>query len=410
MKQLLQPNKFMPALLSAGVFLLCAFALVVPSGYNLGALILLLPSLAYLLVRPWPVLRMEDRWLISALLLYFGAGVFTNMHHHLKGSSYDNLSRFLMAVPVLLLLARIPVKAAIFWQGVALGALGAAVLGIWEFAVQGEARAAGHINAIQFGDIAMLFFCMLVAIVPWAKQGGRLFFALVLAGASAGLLASLLSGARGGWLMLPLAVLLAYWWSGKRSVATNVILVLVGIAFIAAICWLPWLEFLRERVSHIALDVQRYQDNQDASSSLGSRFHLWQLSLEMIAQQPLLGWGSFEHYVALTGVQDQMLIQYNHMHNDVLDAWVKRGVLGVVALAGIYLIPATLFYRELKRHSGAGQSIAARSAALAGMMLVIATFVFGLTQSYLTHSSGVTIYVFLLVILWAQVRRAGDSV
>lgn len=410
MMRLPLPSTLLPALVSSGIFLLCAFALVVPSGYSLGALVLLLPSLVFLFVRPWPVLQVEDKYLIGALLLYFGVGVLTNIHHHLKGSSYDNLSRFLMAVPVLLLLLRMRINAATVWQGVALGALGAAALALWEFAVQGETRAAGHINAIQFGDIAMLFFCMLIAIVPWAKTGGRVFFAIVLAGALGGLLASLLSGARGGWLMLPVAGLLAYWWSGKRSLVTNIIFALVGVLLVAAICWLPWLEFLRDRISHIALDVQTYQDNQDATSSLGSRFHLWQLSIDMIAQHPLTGWGSFERYVAITGVQDEVFIKYNHMHNDLLDAWVKRGLFGVIALVTMYVVPAVIFYRKLKRHSGAGQSIAARSAALAGMMLVVATAVFGLTQSYLTHSSGVTIYVFLLAILWAQVRQVGKSV
>jgi len=410
MMRLPSPTAFIPATVASGVFLLCAFALVVPSGYSLGALMLVLPSLVYLGVRPWPVLSSEDKYLIAALLMYFGIGVLSNMYHQLKGSSYDNLSRFLLAVPVLLLLLRIGVKAAIVWQGIALGALGAAVLALWEFTVQGETRAGGHINAIQFGDIAMLFFCMLVAVVPWAKTGGRLFLSLVIAGAAAGVLASLLSGARGGWLMLPLVALLVYWWSGKRNLMANVAFALAGLLLIAAICWLPWLEFLRDRISHIALDLQSYQDNQDATSSLGSRFHLWRLSIDMIAQHPFTGWGSFERYVELTGVQDDVFVKYNHMHNDLLDAWVKRGLPGVIALAGIYVIPAMVFYRKLKDHSGAGQSIGARSAALAGMMLVIATAVFGLTQSFLTHSSGVTMYAFLLVILWAQVRQAGDSV
>jgi O-antigen ligase len=399
-------DTFVTALISAGVFLLCAFALVVPSGYTLGALILLLPSLVYLFVRPWPVLQREDFYLMAALLVYFAVGASTNAHHHLKGSSYDNLSRFLLVIPVLLLLLRKAIKPAVVWQGIALGAMGAAVLALWEFVVWGEERASGHINAIQFGDIAMLFFCLLVAVVPWAKTGGRLFLLLVIAGAAGGLLASLLSGARGGWLMLPVASGLVYWWSGRRTKKANVIFVFVAILAIAALCWLPWFEFLRDRLSHIALDLQNYQDTRDVTSSLGSRLHLWQLSLDMIARHPLLGWGSFENYVAATGVQDDVLVRYNHMHNDLLDAWVKRGLIGVSALCTIYLVPGMVFYRQLRRHSGAGQSLAARSTALAGIMLVAATFVFGLTQTYLAHASGVTLYSFLLVILWSQVRHA----
>jgi O-antigen ligase len=340
------------------------------------------------------------------LLLYFGVGVFTNFAHQLKGSSYDNLSRFLLAIPVLLLLLRVYVRAEVLWSGVALGAAGATVIALWEFIVQGEARASGHINAIQFGDIAMLFFCMLIAILPWAKTQGRAFLIIVCLGALGGLMASLFSGARGGWLMLPVAGLLIYWWNGRRSIAANLLFAASGLLISGALAWLPWLDFLRDRIGHIVLDLQSYQTTLEATNSVGSRLYLWRLSLDMIWQRPLMGWGSFEHYLAATGVQDELLVRFNHMHNDVLDAWVKRGLPGALALLAIYFVPLILFYRELKWHSGTGQSLAARSAALAGIMLVVATCVFGLSQGYLTHSSGVTIYAFMLVILWAQVRQA----
>jgi hypothetical protein len=59
-----------------------------------------------------------------------------------------------------------------------------------------------------------------------------------------------------------------------------------------------------------------------------------------------------------------------------------------------------LFYRQLKQCAPARLPFA-----YAGLILVIATFVFGLTQSFFSHISGAMVYVFMLVILWTQVRE-----
>lgn len=398
-------NKFafanIPVLcISIFVFLFGALALVVPSGYTYGPVLLLVFALGYLFVRPYPQLIAADKYLIAALLLYFFVGVITNAAHHLPSRNYDNCSRFLFAIPVLLLLFRFPIRPIYLWAGIALGALGAGFVAVMDFYVYGELRAGGDNNPIQFGDIAMLFSCLLMTGFSWAKYYSRGMLIIFVLCILSGILASLLSGARGGWLALPFGLVAFYLASELHKNTKKAAFFIIGILCVCGLAYYSVSqELLQARVNDAISDLQQYFQANNANTSLGARLTLWQASLPLIAEHPILGWGSIANYVNLSGDTADIFQRFNHFHNDILDALVKRGLLGGLALLGIYALPAVLFYRRLKQCPPTQQPFAC-----AGLILVIATFVFGLTQSFFSHSSGVMVYVFMLVILWAQVR------
>jgi len=387
--------------ISIFVFLFSALSLVVPSGYTYGPVLLFLFALGYLFVRPYPHLITADKLLMAALLGYFLVGVLATVVHHLPSRSYDIFSRFLFAIPTLLLLLRFSIRPIYLWSGIALGALGAGFVAVLDFYVYGELRAGGYNNPIQFGDIAMLFSCLLMAGFAWAKQHSRSMIVIFSLGIMSGILASLLSGARGGWLALPFALVAFYLANNlhkntkKSAIFMVAILCVVGFAY----CFLSP-ELVQARINNAISDLQQYFQANNANTSLGVRITLWQASLPLIAEHPLLGWGSVANYVSLSGDSANVFQEFNHFHNEVLDALVKRGLLGGAALLMIYALPAVLFYRQLKQCAPARLPFA-----YAGLMLVIATFVFGLTQSFFSHTSGAMVYVFMLVILWAQVRE-----
>ena len=386
------------AVVSLSVFLFSALSLVVPSGYSLGAIVLLMFGLGYLWVRPYPRLKAEDWYVIAALATYFFVGALSNLIHQLPHSSYDNLSRFLLAVPVLLLLLRVPVMPVFCWMGVAVGALGSGIFAIWDFYTSND-RANGFTNAIQFGDIAIIFSCMLLAALPWARTQSKLILSLMILGIAGGFIASLLSASRGGWLVLPAVMIIFYWFGNYRSVKNT--LLFLGAALVLSMCiyFVPWLDFLRDRFTDIFLELHGYQVDPTLNTSVGARLHMWKTSILMIEQRPLLGWGSLANYLAETGVHDDILADFNHVHNDFLDAWVKRGVPGAMTQLALYVLPLLAFYRALKT-----SLTSVRVAAMAGIVLVSGAFICGLTQTFFAHSSGVMIYVFMLVILWAQAR------
>ena len=268
-------NKFayatIPVLfISISVFLFSALALVIPSGYTYGPVLLLLCALGYLFVRPYPTLIVEDKYLIVALLVYFLVGVVTNVVHHLPSRAYDNFSRFLLAIPVLLLLLRFPIKIIYLWSGLALGALGAGIVALMDFYVLGELRAGGYNNPIQFGDIAMLFSCLLAVGFSWAKRHSRsmqIIFALSIIG---GISASLLSGARGGWLALPFALALFYFVNNfHKNMRNTGIFILVMLCAVVFAYYFLLPDIVRIRISYAVSDIQQYVQTNNTNTSFG---------------------------------------------------------------------------------------------------------------------------------------------
>lgn len=90
---------------SVAVFLFGAVALVVPTGYSLGPVLLLLTSLMLVVRRSPRVLTASDRWVVGVLLLY-GSVVGGLSLWDLGSRGFDRPVRFLLAVPVLLLILR----------------------------------------------------------------------------------------------------------------------------------------------------------------------------------------------------------------------------------------------------------------------------------------------------------------
>lgn len=92
-----------------------------------------------------------------------------------------------------------------WWLGCCLGALSAGGIALYERLVLGEARADNGMNAIPFGNLALLLGGLsLLAALWWGQAPGlsrrwrSLGVALAASAALSGLLASLLSGTRGG--------------------------------------------------------------------------------------------------------------------------------------------------------------------------------------------------------------------
>ena len=99
--------------------------------------------------------------------------------------------------------------------------------------------------------------------------------------------------------------------------------------------------------------------------------------------------------LANNGVIDPIATHYSHAHNEFIDAFAKRGVVGLAVLLALYLVPMRLFARHI-----AATNLELRALAVAGVLLPVAFIDFGFSQAFLTHNSGVMMYAFLLAVLW----------
>lgn len=408
---LLSPPAFIPPrnqiYTSVSIFLLGAIALVVGSGYSVGAPLLLLGGLYSCLNGPKLALTRTDCWIIGVLLAFGLLNILDALLYQEGMRELDKPLRFLLAGFILVLIRKYPPKLSWLWAGLGVGGILTAFWAGYQSFVLGIDRAGGYTHLIQFGNIAMLtgFFCL--AGLGWAcaKRQRRAWVVFLLLGAIGGMLGSLLSGTRGGWVGLPIMLFVLYRAYGSffsaRAVAVALALVAGGAVTVYNV---PQLE-VQQRVDAAISDIQRYRAG-DSTGSLGARFEMWKGAAQLFMAKPILGWGSSNYQPAMQVLVDQgkaheIAARFGHPHNDILNVAAKQGLVGLLALLALYLVPIRLFARGLS-----SPNLAQRSLATAGTLLPIAYIDFGLSQTFFSHNSGVMIYSVWLVVLWGCYRNA----
>lgn len=405
-------------MLGLAAFGLPALSLALPSGYSWGALLLVLLGLtawpaAVRNLGDWPLELRAWGLTVLAMGLVWAMHLFGGGELPTRTLGLDRMSKYmlvLLALPAMRTAMRWPL--ALAW-GCWVGAAGAGAVALWESVVLHLPRAEGHTNAIHFGNLALLLG---VWSLLWAQHPARAAHRpWGWVAAALGLAASILSGSRGGWLALPIFLLLVAWpvagadsppASPRRRAA-------VALALGAGAAALLALPVVNERVVLAVTELADWLATGEANTSVGARLAHWQFAWQLATERPLLGWGQAGydaqrlHAVAL-GQVPASLAQLNHAHNEWLDMAAKRGVVGLLALLAFYAVPGWLYARRLKPSA----SPTTRTLALCGLATVLGYGVFGLTQVMFAHNSGNMMYLFMHT-LWlgalAQQKDAADA-
>lgn len=398
----------MLGLTSVCVFLFSALALAVTSGYSLGALVLLLASSWLLWKRPRLNLQRRDYLMLGALLLYFFIFTANMLYHGDPARELDMPLRALLAVPVLLLLIAYPPRPAAWWSGLAIGATTGAALAFSQFLATNATRPqAATSNPIHYGNASMLFGMLALSGLGWAREQrhSTAWTCLLLAGGLAGVFGSVISSSRGGWVVLPIClVIIAVHHAKQHGKRYRIAMFTLLLAIIAAAYAMPS-SLVYQRAIIAVSELKKFESTGDAATSVGQRLEMWHTALDMSKQNLWLGMGrtgylAQKQELVAEGKMSTSISAYTNAHNDYLDALVKRGLLGLLALLALFIVPLTLFGYAL-RHS----LPSARPYALAGVILCTCYPVFGLTTSSLTLNIGIIMLVFPMVILWSLLRQ-----
>lgn len=404
-----------PRLSALGCFLVPGLALAVPSGYSWGAVLLLLASMAG--ARTWwrQPLALPARCLLASIaamgtVWLLDASVAEGVR------SLDRAIKYFLALPCWLYLLRWPPAASTLWWGLACGGVGAGLVALYQRLVLLWDRASGFTNAIQFGGLAILLalMCVLVLAASWQRLG-RAQRAALACGAVMGVLASLLSLSRGGWLALALSLPLWAWlllrWCNPRVVwrigsLLGAAVVVLGVVKGPAVAE-RWTQVYRESVNYW------HDAPASAQTSNGHRLEHWRLALSMGSERPLLGWG-LQGYVqekqrrVAAGQVDPVVLEFGHAHNEWLDLWAKRGLLGLLALVLLYGVPLWLFWpsaRALGAPPGQPPDPVLLALHLCGLALPVLYLGFGLSQVFFAHNSGNMFYLFMLALCYSCLQR-----
>lgn len=397
---------------SIAVFLFSALALIAKSGFSVGAALLFFGSAVLLWKSPRVSLQKNDRTITRVLICYFLVSAAANLIHHAPLPEYDVPLRFLLAAPVLLLLLAYPPDSRAVWSGIVLGSILAGGFALWQNLVMGIPRANGFTNPIQYGNISALLGMLCLAGLEWmqSQRHPKLWFALLISGAGMGVLGAILTGSRGSWVSIPVCLLTLYVFHRKALNKRFAVATIAGILLIFAASYLIPRTGVQNRLGMVTTETEAYFDEGEAETSLGARLEMWRTGLMIFPERIWFGWGKegyIQHAQELVkaGKIDPIVAQHTHLHNEYLDALVKRGVPGLLAVLALYFVPLLLFAKKMKTATRD-----TRPYAIAGVFLCLNYIGFGLTQAFLTHNDGVMMYAFLLVLMWAQLRRHEQEV
>lgn len=402
---------------TAALFLVPALGGTVQSGYSYGAALLLVAALCTL--HRWPRAQ-QDPWTWAFAAVLCGQAVYWYVVAP-PGSDmgrWDRPAKFLLGIACLLFVSRAaPKPRAQFW-GLVVGCIGMGAVALWQVHVEGEPRASGfptgRTNAIQWGNLALLLGVMLVLqAMALRRQLGRWVLALAAAAVLVAFNASVLSGSRGGWLALLLAMPVALYLLWRMRPAA-LMKVLAAVAVVVAVVGVANHAVLSQRWDVMEQEILEYQATRTANNSVGQRLEHWRFAWNLGLERPVLGWG-MQGYLeekqrrVAAGEYSPAIVEYLFTHNELLDVFVKAGLPGVLALLLLYAVPTCMFWPTRARVAAyASQPAPVRSQMialrLAGLSIPLLYAGFGLTQVYFAHNSGIMPFVFLTMLTWAALQ------
>ncbi|MGY0398900.1 MAG: O-antigen ligase family protein [Ostreibacterium sp.] len=363
--QYLSSTKNLPWLTNMITLAFFSLSLVIKSGYSLGALILLITSLLGL---PWWWKKRQFNkkdYLIGASFVFMASiGIFKAWTIDSSGPEYDIPVKFLITPLILGYLTVYPPKPSYIWWGVSLGAMGAglsAIVYTWFLPgllpVEHAGRASRYSNPIQYGNISILLAILsLCGLIALPKQQYYLKLSLTL-GTAFGILAAVLSLSRGSWitLLLVLLILLILNFNKRRYLNYQSLITASIIAVVLGIGYMSLGEKINKRVTLATQNIINYYTKGNNTTSVGQRLSMWKFALHEGRQYPILGADAKQIKIdkanwVKAGNAPKIILKYTHLHNEYLDAFATKGLIGLLALLLLFGLPLHYYLTSLSTH------------------------------------------------------------
>lgn len=399
---------------AAAAFLLPALALWLPSGYSYAALLLLGGAVCFA-PATW-LRRPPDRATLGLGLLMLAMGCLAYLLALEAGvAAWDKAVKWYLGALCLMYVTASPPPLRAFVAGLPLGCAGMGLQALWQVGAQGLERATGYTNAIQWGNLALLLACL--AAVPLAvywrqhRWPWRVGMGLAVA---LGFSASLLSQSRGGWLAVVAVFPLWLWLVWRlRPERFGRVLAALAVALVALVLVLSFTPRFKDRVELAAAEISGFMHQGQENTSLGLRLAQYELVAQLIPQKPWLGWsahgfvGEMQRRVD-AGEYVPTMMHYPEVHNIFLDGWVKVGVGGALLPAALFAWVLAMFWpsRERMARHAADSPVWRDVLALRVMGTTVPAcyVVFGMSQPFFNHNSGIMCFVFYVAVLWAALQ------
>ncbi len=305
------------------------------------------------LVRKWgkrPALFQEEKiwlWLCAAFFLSFLISSFLNGWGHLQNRALGVDVRYLLVVPLFLMLRQYPAAWHFLLAGLMFSAPILAAQAYYDVEVLHLARAQGPYSPNLLGPVAALVVVWLLS--SWTKQGRLRWLLPVLV--IAGLWAVAMSGSRGAYLGL-LTMLLVWcglcvkgWW----RVPVLLLIIAIPVATYQAV------PSVKHRVDGAVSETGVYfeklmQGEHKVDGAINVRFEMWRAGWMVFKDAPFFGVGpsnyteAVQKYVGKDGLP-AAVAHHGQAHNAYVDILMSRGIVGFVIFLAMLFYPLYCFLK-----------------------------------------------------------------
>ena len=404
-------EKYLKLFINTSIFCFFTLLLVFSKGYNYGSTALLVASVLFVFYSIYKKFKIKEiikqnNPIFFVVSLYFLIALFFIILHGDKFKLIDNPLRAFLFLSVIIFVIYTKAKFDVLLYSIPVGSFVAGLVALYQYYVLHLPSAFWEQMKIQSGDIAMSLglFSFIIALYLFDIKKNR--FALVTAIAGLfGVLASVLSFARGGWVGVPLIfVFVLYMY---RNMISKKLLSAVVLSILVGGISLSTNEQFVGRILDVKNNLSHYSQNSK-DGSIGARLDMWKMGVDAFIEHPISGWSlkaldEYKKSLADKGIVSREFTVYSHLHNQFIDELAKKGILGGVAILGIFLVPLCSFYRKQKKFPNNKKL---KLLTTLGIIHVLSTMSYCLTQAFLTHNSGNIFYFFSLVLFWSFMQKS----
>ena len=404
-------EKYLKLFINTSIFCFFTLLLVFPKGYNYGSTALLVVSILFVFYSIYKKFKIteiikQNNPIFFIVSLYFLIALFFIILHGDKFNLIDNPLRAFLFLSVIIFVIYTKVKFDVLLYSIPVGSFLAGLVALYQYYVLHLPSAFWEQMKIQSGDIAMSLglFSFIIALYLFDIKKNRLALMTAIAGLF-GVLASVLSFARGGWVGVPLIfVFVLYMY---RNMISKKLLSAIVLSILVGGISLSTNEQFVGRILDVKNNLSHYSQNSK-DGSIGARLDMWKMGVDAFIEHPISGWSlkaldEYKKSLADKGIVSREFTVYSHLHNQFIDELAKKGLLGGVAILGIFLVPLCSFYRKQKKFLN-NKKIKLLTAL--GIVHVLSTMSYCLTQAFLTHNSGNIFYFFSLVLFWSFMQKS----
>ena len=361
------------------------------------------------LITSWPYWKKLELWekrVLIGYVVFFLILMLSLINTDDYSTAMRKIERFLRLlaiVPIYLLMRRVGTETAkALYYGAAVGSLVLALQGLYFRYILDQQVVNGVYHKIIFGDTAVLLAaCVVTGLICMKHPKWQIFIGILCV--IAGIYASILSGTRQAWLLIPLLVVVWLWYIRKnlnKKIWSMIALGLLGLTIIG-ITWMP--SSIKQGIDSGVADLKLYQTDKSAGSSWGARLNMWRDAWTMFKQSPVLGVGIGDYTLERERLIDAKLARegygYGHAHSIYMHFLATTGIVGFIGLIiCIFYLPLVAF----NKCWGQSRTDEERFYALGGIITIVSFAAFGFSEGWLVRNPFVNDYALFVIVFMSS--------